>query len=47
MVGTYLAEYARGSALGNAVRFVSDVLQVKRYLPAEDRYELMDVFRKG
>ena len=26
MVGTYLAEYARGSPLGNAVRFVSDVL---------------------
>ena len=26
LVGTYLAEYARGSALGNAVRFVSDVL---------------------
>jgi phosphate transport system permease protein len=26
LVGTYLAEYARGLALGNAVRFVSDVL---------------------
>jgi phosphate transport system permease protein len=26
MVGTYLAEYARESQLGNAVRFVSDVL---------------------
>ena len=26
MVGTYLAEYSGGSALGNAVRFVSDVL---------------------
>jgi phosphate transport system permease protein len=26
MVGTYLAEYARDSTLGNAVRFVSDVL---------------------
>ncbi|MCX7378967.1 MAG: phosphate ABC transporter permease PstA [Alphaproteobacteria bacterium] len=26
MVGTYLSEYARGSHLGNAVRFVSDVL---------------------
>jgi phosphate transport system permease protein len=26
MVGTYLSEYARRSALGNAVRFVSDVL---------------------
>ncbi len=26
MVGTYLSEYARGSPLGNAVRFVSDVL---------------------
>ncbi len=26
MVGTYLAEYSQGSALGNAVRFVSDVL---------------------
>jgi phosphate transport system permease protein len=26
MVGTYLAEYSSGSALGNAVRFVSDVL---------------------
>ena len=26
MVGTYLAEYSAGSALGNAVRFVSDVL---------------------
>ncbi len=26
MVGTYLSEYARASALGNAVRFVSDVL---------------------
>jgi phosphate transport system permease protein len=26
MVGTYLSEYARGSMLGNAVRFVSDVL---------------------
>jgi phosphate transport system permease protein len=26
LVGTYLAEYARGSALGNAVRFVSDIL---------------------
>ena len=26
MVGTYLAEYARSSTLGNAVRFVSDVL---------------------
>ena len=26
MVGTYLSEYARESALGNAVRFVSDVL---------------------
>jgi phosphate transport system permease protein len=26
MVGTYLSEYARDSALGNAVRFVSDVL---------------------
>lgn len=26
MVGTYLSEYARGSRLGNAVRFVSDVL---------------------
>lgn len=26
MVGTYLAEYAAGSRLGNAVRFVSDVL---------------------
>jgi phosphate transport system permease protein len=25
-VGTYLAEYARGSRLGHAVRFVSDVL---------------------
>ncbi len=27
-------------------RFVSEVLQVKRYLPAEDRYELLDLFRK-
>ena len=26
MVGTYLSEYSGGSALGNAVRFVSDVL---------------------
>jgi len=26
MVGTYLSEYARASALGNAVRFVSDIL---------------------
>lgn len=26
MVGTYLSEYSTGSALGNAVRFVSDVL---------------------
>ncbi|WP_246503915.1 phosphate ABC transporter permease PstA [Plastoroseomonas arctica] len=26
LVGTYLSEYARGSQLGNAVRFVSDVL---------------------
>jgi phosphate transport system permease protein len=26
MVGTYLAEYAQGSLLGNAARFVSDVL---------------------
>ena len=26
MVGTYLSEYARGSRLGDAVRFVSDVL---------------------
>jgi phosphate transport system permease protein len=26
MVGTYLAEYATGSVIGNAVRFVSDVL---------------------
>lgn len=26
MVGTYLAEYARNSLLGNAVRFVSDIL---------------------
>ncbi|MGE0226401.1 MAG: phosphate ABC transporter permease PstA [Acetobacteraceae bacterium] len=26
MVGTYLAEYAQGTLLGNAVRFVSDVL---------------------
>jgi phosphate transport system permease protein len=26
MVGTYLSEYARSSALGNVVRFVSDVL---------------------
>ena len=26
MVGTYLAEYAGASALGNAVRFVSDIL---------------------
>ena len=26
MVGTYLSEYARGSTLGNLVRFVSDVL---------------------
>jgi len=26
MVGTYLAEYAQRSALGNAVRFVSDIL---------------------
>jgi len=26
MVGTYLAEYSNGSAIGNAVRFVSDVL---------------------
>ena len=26
MVGTYLSEYARGTWLGNAVRFVSDVL---------------------
>ncbi len=26
LVGTYLAEYARGSRLGDAVRFVSDVL---------------------
>ncbi|MFO1027753.1 MAG: phosphate ABC transporter permease PstA [Acetobacteraceae bacterium] len=26
LVGTYLAEYAQGSMLGNAVRFVSDVL---------------------
>jgi phosphate transport system permease protein len=26
MVGTYLAEYAEKSALGNAVRFVSDIL---------------------
>jgi phosphate transport system permease protein len=26
MVGTYLSEYSRGSALGNTVRFISDVL---------------------
>jgi len=26
LVGTYLAEYARGSQFGNAVRFVSDIL---------------------
>jgi phosphate transport system permease protein len=26
MVGTYLAEYAQGSVVGNAVRFVSDIL---------------------
>ena len=26
MVGTYLAEYAQGSIIGNAVRFVSDIL---------------------
>jgi len=26
LVGTYLAEYSQGSSLGNAVRFVSDVL---------------------
>jgi phosphate transport system permease protein len=26
MVGTYLAEYSNGSAIGNAVRFVSDIL---------------------
>ena len=26
LVGTYLAEYARGSAFGNLVRFVSDIL---------------------
>ncbi|MEA2739602.1 MAG: phosphate transport system permease protein [Acetobacteraceae bacterium] len=26
MVGTYLAEYAQGSMIGNAVRFVSDIL---------------------
>jgi phosphate transport system permease protein len=26
LVGTYLAEYARNSAMGNAVRFVSDIL---------------------
>jgi phosphate transport system permease protein len=26
MVGTYLAEYSAGSAIGNAVRFVSDIL---------------------
>ena len=26
LVGTYLAEYAQGSRLGNAVRFVSDIL---------------------
>src|SRR4051812_15844252 len=26
LVGTYLAEYARGSAFGNVVRFVSDIL---------------------
>jgi phosphate transport system permease protein len=26
MVGTYLAEYAQGSVIGNAVRFVSDIL---------------------
>ena len=26
MVGTYLSEYARASALGNVVRFISDVL---------------------
>ena len=26
LVGTYLAEYAQGSKLGNAVRFVSDIL---------------------
>jgi phosphate transport system permease protein len=26
MVGTYLAEYAQGSVIGNTVRFVSDVL---------------------
>jgi phosphate transport system permease protein len=26
LVGTYLAEYARGSPFGNAVRFVSDIL---------------------
>jgi phosphate transport system permease protein len=26
LVGTYLAEYARGSVMGNAVRFVSDIL---------------------
>ncbi len=26
MVGTYLAEYAQGSLVGNAVRFVSDIL---------------------
>jgi pilus assembly protein CpaF len=28
-------------------RFVSEVLQVKRYLPAEDHYELIRTFRKG
>ncbi len=27
-------------------RFISEVLQVKRYLPAEDRYELPGVFRR-
>jgi pilus assembly protein CpaF len=27
-------------------RFVSEVLQVKRYLPGEDRYELLGLFRK-
>jgi pilus assembly protein CpaF len=27
-------------------RFVSEVLQVKRYLPAEDRYELLGLFKR-
>lgn len=30
----------------HGLRFVSEVLQLKRYLPADDRYELLGIFRK-